>query len=196
MADRPLGTKKALLHHHRRLSHSDRADRRVLEWLEFLSVSVFHRRRDRRRICRDQLDNPGACAGALSRLHRSRHQRQLLDRRRAWRSGGGRASEPGFHRPGARLAAGLSRRRRARHRSFRHAYVDSREPTLAGHPRARRRSGSCGRRHRAAVSQRRRHACRRRRQCRDRIALCVRTRRFRRCWTHCSENIARARWSA
>ena len=59
----------------------DGGDGVVVERCELCAVSVSHRRRHRRRIHRDQFDDPGTGAGALSRLDRPAHQRQLLDRR-------------------------------------------------------------------------------------------------------------------
>ena len=52
----------------------------------FAAVPLADRRRHRRRICGDQFDDPGTGAGARARLDRSRHQRQLLDRRGARRA--------------------------------------------------------------------------------------------------------------
>ena len=90
LADRPDRAQEAVLHHARGLSRCDRGDRAVVESGELRAVSFSHRRRHRRRIHGDQFDDPGTGAGALSRLDRSRHQRQLLDRRRDGR--GRRAS--------------------------------------------------------------------------------------------------------
>ncbi len=68
----------------------------ALSWnlCELRAVSLPHRRRHRRRIHRHQFDHPGAGTGALSRLDRSRHQRQLLDRRCARRDRVDRAARP------------------------------------------------------------------------------------------------------
>ena len=59
----------------------------ALSWniWSFAALPLLHRRRHRRRIRRDQLDHPGTDPGAHARLDRSRHQRQLLDRRRGRR---------------------------------------------------------------------------------------------------------------
>ena len=58
-----------------------RGDRDVLESVKLHAVPLCHRRRHRRRICRHQFHHPGTDPGARARLERSRHQRQLLDRR-------------------------------------------------------------------------------------------------------------------
>ena len=80
----------------------------ALSWRarELCAVSLSHRRRDRRRIHRDQFDDPGIGAGALSRLDRPRHQRQLLDRRGDRRDQRDRAARSAAARPdlGWRLA--------------------------------------------------------------------------------------------
>ena len=86
LADRPARTQAAVLHHACGLSRRHRRDRAVVESLELRAVPFSHRRRHRRRIHRHQFDHPGAGPGALSRLDRSRHQRQLLGRRRARRA--------------------------------------------------------------------------------------------------------------
>ncbi len=75
------------------------------------AVSVSDRCRHRRRIYRDQFDDPGTGAGALSRLDRSRDQRQFLDRRRDRRDQRDRAARSRRDRPRSRLAARLSHRR-------------------------------------------------------------------------------------
>ena len=66
----------------------------VVEYRQLCVVSLYHRRRHRRRIRRDQFHHPGADPGARARLDRSRHQRQLLGRR-----GDGRARLAGVARP-------------------------------------------------------------------------------------------------
>ena len=81
LAHRPDRAQETVLHHAGALSHRHRGDGAVLECRELCAVPVSHRRRHRRRIHRDQFDDPGTGAGALSRMDRSRHQRQLLDRR-------------------------------------------------------------------------------------------------------------------
>ena len=138
LVDRSIGTKEALLHHHRRLSDGDRAHRRLVERRQLLRVSLSDRRRNRRRIRRDQLDDPGTRARPVSRLYRPRHQRKLLDRRCDGRHRRGCAPEPRPHRSRARLAAGFPGRGRSRTRRVLHAHVDSGEPALAHHPRAAR----------------------------------------------------------
>ena len=57
------------------------AGRVVLGACGFCDISLPYRRRHRRRIYRDQFDNSGTGAGALSRLERYSDQRQLLGRR-------------------------------------------------------------------------------------------------------------------
>ena len=85
------------------VSRRHRGYRAVLGFLELRAISGADRRRHRRRVCRDQLGDPGADPGALSRPHRSGGQRQLLARRRARRPGCGRdcSSPAGCRRIGA-----------------------------------------------------------------------------------------------
>ena len=155
LAHRPARPQEAVLHHHRGLPHGDRAHRLVMERLELLALPLPHRRRHRRRVYGDQLDHPGAGAGPLPRLHRSRDQRQLLDRRRARRGRRDRASRSAHHQSRDRVARLLPHRRDARPRRLPHAHVDSRKPALAraawpGGAGAGRR-----RRHRGEVPRRR-----------------------------------------
>ena len=89
----------------------------------FARLPLRHRRRHRRRIHRHQLHHPGADPGALSRLDRSRHQRQLLDRRRDRRGRLDRAARSGGARRRSRLARRLPDRRGARHRGVPDAAV-------------------------------------------------------------------------
>ena len=124
----------------------------LMESLELRAVPLSHRRRHRRRIRRDQLDHPGAGAGARARLDRSRHQRQLLDRRGARRARRDRAARSGADRSRTRLAAGLPHRRRAGAGDLLHAAVAAGKPALADDPWPRRRGRAHRRRHRA-------HAC-------------------------------------
>jgi len=63
-----IGRRKTVLHHARGLSHRDGGDRAVMECRKLCTVSLSDRRGDRRRIHRDQFDDPGIGAGALSRL--------------------------------------------------------------------------------------------------------------------------------
>ena len=149
LAHRPHRPQEAVLHHARALSHRDRRDRAVVECRELRAVSLSHRRRHRRRIHRDQFDDPGTGAGALSRLDRSRHQRQLLDRRGDRRGRRHRAARSRVDRPRSRLAARLSHRRRASASSCCDADVDSGEPALADDPRPPRRGARDRRRDRA-----------------------------------------------
>ena len=69
LADRPARPQEALLHHHRRLSRRHRDDRASPGTASPSSFPLSHRRRHRRRIRGDQLDDPGAGSGALSRPH-------------------------------------------------------------------------------------------------------------------------------
>ena len=135
LAHRPARPQEALLHHALGLSRRHRCDRAVLEFLELCVVPICDRRRHRRRVCGDQLDNPGADPGAGSRLDRPRHQRQLLDRRGARRVRSDRAARSGRHRPRIRLAGGLPDRRAAGAGDLFHAAVAAGEPALADDPR-------------------------------------------------------------
>ena len=153
LAHRPDRAQEAVLHHARALSHRDRRDRAVVERRKLRAVSLSHRRRHRRRIHRDQFDHPGTGAGALSRLDRSRDQRQLLDRRRARRVQRDRAARSRSDRPRSRLAACLSHRRLSRPDRVRDADVDSGKPALADDPRPSR-SGACDRRRYRAIGDR------------------------------------------
>ncbi len=65
----------------------------TVESCHLRAVPLCDRRGHRRRIHGDQFDDPGAGAGALSRLDRPRHQRQLLDRRRGRRGAGHRPAQ-------------------------------------------------------------------------------------------------------
>ena len=73
-------------------------------------------------------------------------------------AGRGRAARSGLHRPRTRLAPGLPDRRSARRRRVPHAPVDSREPALARHPRARGRPRRSSRGSRRVSRSRRRSA--------------------------------------
>ena len=131
LAHRPARTQAAVLHHPCGLSRRHRGHRAVLEFVELRAVSLLHGRRHRRGIHRHQFDHPGARAGALSRLDRPRHQRQLLDRRRARRGGLDRAARS--RRAGARpgMAVGVPDRRGARARHLSHAAVAAGVAALA-----------------------------------------------------------------
>ena len=158
LADRPARTQEAVLHHHRRLPHRDRAHRARLERILLLPVSFLHRLRHRRRVFRHQFDHPGAGPGALPRPTRSHHQRQFLGRGRARRCGRCRAAQPGAHPCRVGMAARVPDRRYSRPRRLFHAHVDSRKSALACDPRAG--EGGRGRRqgHRTAISGRGREA--------------------------------------
>ena len=122
----------------------------ALSWsvAKLRAVSLPDRRRHRRRIHRDQFDHPGTGAGALSRLDRSRHQRQLLDRRGDRRDQRHRAARSRGRRRRSRLAAGLFHRRGPRPDRAGDADVDSGKPALADDPRPSRRGARDRRRHR------------------------------------------------
>ena len=79
LADRPDRPQETVLHYAGALSHRDRGDGVVVECRQLRAVSLSDRRGHRRRIHRDQFDDPGTGAGALSRLDRSVDQRQFLD---------------------------------------------------------------------------------------------------------------------
>ena len=115
----------------------------VVEFLELRAVSLPDRRRHRRRVRGDQLDDPGTDPGAHARLDRSRHQRQLLGRRGARRGRLDRAARSGRHRSGdsaGALAFLIGAALGAR--DLRHAPVDSREPALADDARPRARGAT------------------------------------------------------
>ena len=136
-------------------------DGAVLERGELRGLPLPDRRRHRRRIHRDQLDDPGTGAGALSRLDRPRDQRQLLDRGGARCGRFHRAARSGLHPSGSRLAAGVSDRRGARPHHLRHADVDTGIAALADDPRPRaggrgHRPGHRGQRRQGRLSRRRR----------------------------------------
>ena len=130
-SDRP---QEAVLHDARGLSRRHRRDRAVVEFRHLRAVPLCHRRRHRRRIHGDQFDDPGAGAGALSRLDRPRHQRQLLDRRRDRRGRRDRPAQSRNDRSRARLAACLPLRRCPRPRRLPDADLDSGKPALADDP--------------------------------------------------------------
>ena len=140
-SDRPQET---VLHHAGALSGGHRGDGAVLERRKLCAVPVSDRRRHRRRIHRDQFDDPGTGAGALSRMDRSRDQRQFLDRRGAGRDQRDRAARSAPDRPRSRLAARLSHRRLPRPCGVCDAYVDSGKSAVAGDPWSSR-SGQCDR---------------------------------------------------
>ena len=194
LAHRPDRAQETVLHHARALSHRHRRHRAVLERRELRAVSLSHRRRHRRRIYRDQFDDPGTGAGALSRLDRPRHQRQLLDRRGARRDQRDRAARSASARPRSRLAAGLSHRRLSRPRRVRDADVDSGKPALADDSRPSR-TGACDRGRYRAIG--RPDMCRTRANTPGRRSNsgCAITRRCARWRTRCSRSIASARWS-
>ena len=150
LADRPARPQEALLHHACGLSRRHGGDRAVLEFLELRAVSLSDRGGDRRRICRDQLDHPGAYPRARARLERSRRQRQLLDRRGARRGRRHRAARSRCHQSGIWLAAVLRHRRGAGAGDLLHAPLAAGKPALADDPWPRRRGRAGGGRHRAA----------------------------------------------
>ena len=106
----------------------------------FAAVPLPHRRRHRRRVYRDQFDHPGTDPGALARLDRPGHQRQLLDRRGDRRGRRHRAARPAVIDPeiGWRLAFLIGAGAGAGH--LHHALLDSGKPALADDPRPYRRS--------------------------------------------------------
>ena len=135
LAHRPARTQEALLHHHRRLPRRHGDDRTCMERLLLLCFPFLHRLRHRRRIFRHQFDHPGAGPGALPRSTRPHHQRQLLGRGGARRSGRRRAAQSGARPFRVRMAPCLPDRRCSWRRRLLHADVDSREPALARDPR-------------------------------------------------------------
>ena len=194
LAHRPHRAQETVLHHACALSHRDRRHRAVLERRELRAVSISHRRRHRRRIHRDQFDDPGTGAGALSRLDRPRHQRQLLDRRGARRDQRHRAARSAPDRSRSRLAAGISHRRLSRPDRVRDADVDSGKSALADDPRPSRTA-----RMRSSTTSNARSSD----KCRTRAGMpgrrsncgCATTRRCARWRRRCSRSIASVRWS-
>ena len=120
--------------------------------------------------------------GARARLDRSRHQRQLLGRRRARRARRDRAARPGGDRSRARLARRLPDRCAARGHRVLHAAVAAGEPALADDawPRGRGREGR--RRNRGAAA--RRGACNSRRAAHEGAAARAHAYAARRCRAH------------
>ena len=110
LPDRPVWPAQTVLCHLGRLLDRHRGNRIFLGFRELCAVPVCDRRRHRRRVRRDQLGDPGIGAGAVSRPHRSRDQRQLLARRRTWRSRCGDLSAAGL----AAARFGVARRVRDR----------------------------------------------------------------------------------
>ena len=127
LADRSARTQEAVFHHARGVPFCDRGHRPFVESRELRAVPPSHRRGHRRRICRDQLDHPGARSRPSSRMDRSRHQRQLLDRRGHGRTGRRPAARSGPDRSGIRLAVGVSARRDLGVGDLLHADVAARE---------------------------------------------------------------------
>ncbi len=87
LSDRPVRPPQAVLCDVGGLPDRDCGDRLLVGFRELCAVPLSDRRRHRRRIRRDQLGDPGIGAGAVSRAHRSRDQRQLLagcSTRRVW----------------------------------------------------------------------------------------------------------------
>ena len=126
-------------------------DRPLLESRQLRPLPLPHRGRHRRRICGDQLHDPGADPLPLSRLDRSRHQRQLLGRRGA----GGRrlaaaSGSPPLRRR-SRLAPLLPDRRRAVAGHLRHAALAAGIAPLAPDPWPGRGGAARHRRHRAPL---------------------------------------------
>ena len=144
LAHRPDRAPETVLHHAGAVSHRNRGHRAVVECGELRAVSVSHRRRHRRRIYRDQFDDTGIGAGALSRLDRPCDQRQLLDRRGDGRDQRHRPARSRSDRARSRLAVGLSHRRLPRPDRVCDADVDPGKPALADDPRPSR-AGRCDR---------------------------------------------------
>ena len=149
LAHRPARAQEAVLHHARGLPRRHRRDGVHLESLDLRRLPLRHRRRHRRRIHRHQFHHPGADPGALPRLDRPRHQRQLLDRRRDRRGRLHRAARSGGARRRPRLARRLPDRRGAGHRGLPDADVDSGIAALADDAWPHRR----GRGHRRRASR-------------------------------------------
>ena len=157
-----LRAQEAVLHHPRRLSVGDGADRPLLGRLRASSSSASSPAAASAANIRRSIRPSRSCPGALSRLHRSRDQRQLLGRRGGSARWRGRAARSRRFDARSRLAPRLPARRGARPRRVPHAHLDSRKPALARHPRPRRRkprrrsprsSASRGRRRAAAAAR-------------------------------------------
>ena len=161
LGDRPARAPKTLLRHARPLSRRDRGHVPLLEHLELQHLPLPHGLRDRRRIFRRQLDDPGVHPRPLPRSHRPRHQRLVLDRRRDRRGGLARVPRPGDHPGAVRLAAGVLRRRPPVDRHHLPAHLHPGKPALARHPRPRKGGRSGDGRHRVPHEGARRRPCRR-----------------------------------
>ena len=151
LAHRPARPQEIVLHHADGLSARHRGDRDVVESVKLHAVPLCHRRRHRRRICRDQFHHPGADPGARARLERSRHQRQLLDRRGDGRARLACAARSEGDRPGNRLAARLPDRGESGVGDLLHAVLDSGKSALADDAWPRRGGAAGDRRHRGAL---------------------------------------------
>ena len=77
-SDRPLRAAQPVHPHSRGVSGRDRCDGIRVRAVVLLSHPVLHRRRHRRRICRDQLGHRRADPGTGARSGRPHHQRDLL----------------------------------------------------------------------------------------------------------------------
>ena len=130
---RPVRSAQALLRHARSLRGGHRRLGLRARLPRVRGAAVPHRCGDRRRIRGDQLRDPGIHARAPARTHRSRDQRQLLDRRRGRRCRRRDRARLGAVPARLGLAHRLHRRRRAR----------ARHPPVAPLRARRVRAGCC-----------------------------------------------------
>ncbi len=133
LADRSAGAQEAVLHHACRLPHRHRSHGAHMEFVDLRALPLCDGRRHRRRVHGHQLHHPGADPGARARLDRSRHQRQLLDRRGYRCRRIDHPARPNSAAGRYGLARGIRDRGRAESRHSADAHVASGKPALAPH---------------------------------------------------------------
>ena len=146
LSDRPVRPAQIVLCHLGSLLDRDRRHRLLVGFRQLCAVPLCDRRRHRRRVCGDQLGDPGTGAGAVSRAHRSGDQRQLLAGRCTRRGRRGRVPAARPASPGYGLARRVRDRRGTRSRHPIVAQLPPGKPALADAARPARR-GRGGNRH-------------------------------------------------
>ena len=148
LRNRPFWTEEIIFYHGGGLFDRNRALSLLVEFLELRTFPRDHRRRNRRRICRDQFSNRRIDSGARARPRWLNDQRFLLGRRG---SRLGRNCVPARSRASADLvglALGVRDRSNARpHRNFL-SPLDSGKPAMVDDSWTKRRSGENCRRSR------------------------------------------------